>query len=56
MNAEDLCLLQRKVSPLHECAYRGFEGLVQQLIKAGASINAMDKVCANSQTRDVMHH
>ena len=37
-------VLQRKVSPLHESAYRGFIDLVELLIHKGAAINATDKV------------
>ena len=36
-------VLQRKVSPLHESAYRGFIDLVELLIHKGAAINATDK-------------
>jgi hypothetical protein len=35
---------QRKVSPLHEVAYRGFPNLVQLLITNGAAVNCTDKV------------
>ena len=35
--------VQRKVSPLHESAYRGFVDLVQLLIEKGAAIDATDK-------------
>ena len=35
--------MQRKVSPLHESAYRGFVDLVQLLIEKGAAIDATDK-------------
>ena len=35
---------KRKVSPLHESAYRGFIDLVELLIQKGAAINATDKV------------
>jgi len=40
-----LCLFsQRKVSPLHESAYRGYEDLVYLLITNGAAVNCTDKV------------
>lgn len=47
-----LCLFsQRKVSPLHESAYRGYEDLVYLLITNGAAVNSTDKVT----NRDFVH-